>query len=141
LPKLRILEISNNPICNATILKDFIIYRFPKIERINDIVIEEFEFDANRKKARLLFENFDKILQLPEKTPKAEFWSKRLVETRKKPPSNNKSSSTKHVNKLINEASERFLSGVLIEVHEEKKLETEFEKCWNGYLENLIKQI
>ena len=122
-------------------MKDFIIYRFPKIEKINDVIVDEFESDVNRKKSRILFENFDKILQLPEKTPKAELWVKKLTEYRKKPQSNNKSSSTKQLNKIINEASEKFLSGVLIEIHEEKRLEMEFERCWNGYLENLIKQI
>ena len=93
---LKILEISGNPICDSTILKDFIIYRFPKIEKINDVIVDEFESDVNRKKSRILFENFDKILQLPEKTPKAELWVKKLAESRKKPQSNNKSTFKKN---------------------------------------------
>lgn len=136
LQNLKILEITENPISQTTILQDFIIYRFPKIERINEIELTCSETDPSRKKARLLFENFDKILQLPEKTPKAVFWSKKLGEVKKK----SKTGALKQVNRLVNEASEKFLSGILFETHEEKRLEYEFEKHWSSYLDKLIKQ-
>ena len=140
MPKLKVLEINENPICQSTILSDFIIYRFPKIERINEIHIETVEIDANRKKARSLFENFDKILQIPEKMPNPEFFLQKIDEIRKKPQNSNKT-SLKQINRLITEGSERFLSLVLTEIHKELSIKAEFEKNWDIYLKNLINPI
>jgi leucine-rich repeat-containing protein 49 len=44
-------------------LKEFIIYRFPAIIQINREDVKE----SDRVKAKNLFQNFDKVLQIPEK--------------------------------------------------------------------------
>ncbi len=140
LPQLKVLEINENPICQSTILNDFIIYRFPKIERINEIHIETLEIDENRKKARFLFENFDKILQIPEKMPNPEFFLQKIEELMKKPQNSNKT-SIKQVNRLITEGSQSFLSQVLTEIHEEITIKNQFEENWDLYVQDLIKLI
>jgi len=45
-------------------LKEFIIYRFPSIIQINKEDVKE----SDRAKAKVLFQNFDKVLQIPEKS-------------------------------------------------------------------------
>jgi leucine-rich repeat-containing protein 49 len=45
-------------------LKEFIIYRFPAIIQINREDVKE----TDRAKAKALFQNFDKVLQIPEKS-------------------------------------------------------------------------
>lgn len=66
LPNLKILIIEShgNPISHCTFLKEFIIYRFPAIIQINREDVKEID----RAKAKTLFQNFDKVLQIPEKT-------------------------------------------------------------------------
>lgn len=129
------LEINENPICNSTILNDFIVYRFPKIQKVNGISIEDDENSLYRKKARLLFENFDKILQLPEKIPKGEHWQKSNI-NKKKP--NNKQISMKQISRAINETSEKFLGQILFEVQQENIIRKNFEKQWDNYINLLV---
>lgn len=57
------IEPKGNPIAACTFLKEFIIYRFPSILQINREDVKE----TDRNKAKLLFQNFDKALQIPEK--------------------------------------------------------------------------
>ena len=59
--KTLLIESKGNPISNCTFLKEFIIYRFPCIVQINREDVKE----ADRSKAKLLFQNFDKALQIP----------------------------------------------------------------------------
>lgn len=127
----------DNPICSTTILSEFIIYRFPKIKKINEIEIDENENNSNRKKARLLFENFDQILQLPEKMPKSLYWTQKNADPKKK-SSSSKPSSMKQINRSINETSEKFLSQILYEVQSETKIQTQFEKLWDNYINSMF---
>jgi leucine-rich repeat-containing protein 49 len=66
LPNLKIITIEpqGNPISHCTFLKEFVIYRFPSIIQINREDVKE----ADRNKAKNLFQNFDKVLQIPEKS-------------------------------------------------------------------------
>lgn len=59
--KIIIIEPQGNPISNCTFLKEFIIYRFPSIIQINKEDVKE----SDRAKAKVLFQNFDKVLQIP----------------------------------------------------------------------------
>ena len=70
LSNLKTLHVENkgNPIAACTFLKEFIIYRFPSILQINKEDVKE----SDRNKAKNLFQNFDKALQIPEKTFGAE---------------------------------------------------------------------
>ncbi len=61
--KILIIEPLGNPISHCTFLKEFIIYRFPSIIQINKEDVKE----NDRVKAKTLFQNFDKVLQIPEK--------------------------------------------------------------------------
>lgn len=61
--KILIIEPAGNPIANCTFLKEFIIYRFHTIIQINREDVKE----ADRVKAKHMFQNFDKVLQIPEK--------------------------------------------------------------------------
>jgi leucine-rich repeat-containing protein 49 len=65
LPNLKIITVEphGNPIAHCTFLKEFIIYRFPAIIQINREDVKE----SDRTKAKNLFQNFDKVLQIPEK--------------------------------------------------------------------------
>lgn len=132
---MRNLEINENPICNSTILNDFIVYRFPKIQKVNGIPIEDDENSIYRKKAKFLFENFDKILQLPEKIPKGEHWQKNHLNKKK---ANNKQVSMKHISRAINEASEKFLGQILFEAQQENNIRLNFEKQWDNYINLLV---
>ena len=134
---MKSLEINTNPICNSSILNDFIVYRFPKIEKVNENIIEDDENSHYRKKARQLFENFDKILQLPEKIPKGEFWIEKNCENKKK-SSSKQMSIMKQISRSINESSEKFLSQILLEIQQENKIQTNFEKQWTIYIQNLL---
>ena len=58
------VENKGNPIAACTFLKEFVIYRFPSIVQINKEDVKE----SDRNKAKNLFQNFDKALQIPEKT-------------------------------------------------------------------------
>jgi leucine-rich repeat-containing protein 49 len=62
--KIITIEPSGNPISHCTFLKEFIIYRFPAIIQINREDVKE----SDRAKAKVLFQNFDKVLQIPEKS-------------------------------------------------------------------------
>ena len=62
--KILTIESHGNPISNCTFLKEFIIYRFPAIIQINREDVKE----SDRAKAKNLFQNFDKVLQIPEKS-------------------------------------------------------------------------
>ena len=57
------LNIKENPINECSFLKDFIIYRFPQITQWNGKDLRE----SDRVKAKIEFQNFDKVLQIPEK--------------------------------------------------------------------------
>ena len=59
--KILIVEGHGNPISHCTFLKEFIIYRFPAIIQINREDVKE----SDRAKAKNLFQNFDKVLQIP----------------------------------------------------------------------------
>ncbi len=62
-PNLKIINIepAGNPISSCTFLKEFIIYRFPAVIQINKEDVKE----SDRAKAKALFQNFDKVLQIP----------------------------------------------------------------------------
>lgn len=66
LPSLKILNVEphGNPITHCTFLREFVIYRFPAIIQINREDVKE----ADRNRAKTLFQNFDKVLQIPEKS-------------------------------------------------------------------------
>ena len=55
------IEAHGNPISHCTFLKEFIIYRFPSIIQINREDVKE----SDRARAKTLFQNFDKVLQIP----------------------------------------------------------------------------
>ena len=63
IPNLKTINIEQpgNPIYNCTFLKEFIIYRFPLVIQIN----KDFVKESDRAKAKALFQNFDKVLQIP----------------------------------------------------------------------------
>jgi len=60
---LRSVVIENNAICNCSFLREFIVYRFPFITSLNQKEVKE----ADRARAKQMFHNFDRILQIPEK--------------------------------------------------------------------------
>ncbi|CAD8068176.1 unnamed protein product [Paramecium sonneborni] len=63
LNEIQKLTILNNPINNCTFMVQFLVYRFPSIIQINGKDIR----NDDRQKAKHLFSNFDKSLQIPEK--------------------------------------------------------------------------
>jgi leucine-rich repeat-containing protein 49 len=63
LPSLRNINIENNPINKCSFYREFIVYRFPSMLRINQREIKE----QDKVKAKNVFSNFDRILQIPDK--------------------------------------------------------------------------
>ncbi|CAD8148990.1 unnamed protein product [Paramecium octaurelia] len=63
LSEIQKLTILNNPINNCSFMFQFLVYRFPSMIQINGKDIR----NDDRQKAKHLFSNFDKSLQIPEK--------------------------------------------------------------------------
>ncbi|CAK73904.1 unnamed protein product (macronuclear) [Paramecium tetraurelia] len=63
LNEIQKLTILNNPINNCSFMFQFLVYRFPSMIQINGKDIR----NDDRQKAKQLFSNFDKSLQIPEK--------------------------------------------------------------------------
>lgn len=61
LPTLTSLSVENNDVCHTVLCRSFIVYRFPNITEINGIEVS----DTDRSKARQQYQNFDKILYIP----------------------------------------------------------------------------
>jgi leucine-rich repeat-containing protein 49 len=100
LPTLKIINIEShgNPISHCTFLKEFIIYRFPSIIQINREDVKE----SDRAKAKNLFQNFDKVLQIPEKS----FGPDSMRNYPSEEPSAKKDKNyLKSFNKLVNEGA------------------------------------
>eukprot|EP01017_Pseudomicrothorax_dubius_P004091 TRINITY_DN10740_c0_g1_i2.p1 TRINITY_DN10740_c0_g1~~TRINITY_DN10740_c0_g1_i2.p1 ORF type:complete len:469 (+),score=86.75 TRINITY_DN10740_c0_g1_i2:256-1662(+) len=58
IPFLQELLIEENPVCQSTLLRPFIIYRFPFIQEVLSEVVTE----GDRKGAKKIFQRFDKLL-------------------------------------------------------------------------------
>lgn len=67
--KAILIEPEDNPVVRCSFLKEFVVYRFPNIVQVNKEDIRE----ADRQKAKHIFHNFDRILQIPEKFYNPEF--------------------------------------------------------------------
>ncbi|EAR96345.2 hypothetical protein TTHERM_00189140 (macronuclear) [Tetrahymena thermophila SB210] len=63
LQNLKFLTIENSVLNKCSFFKEFVVYRFPFIQKFNGKEIR----DVDKLKAKQIFNNFDKILQLPDK--------------------------------------------------------------------------
>lgn len=61
LSHLKAITIENNDIMKTTLIRDFIVYRFPHILHINGIPVT----DIDKTRARKQFQYFDKLLSFP----------------------------------------------------------------------------
>lgn len=61
LTSLTSLTVENNEVANTTLVRTFIVYRFPNVSEINGTPVS----DSDRLKARQQFQHFDKILSTP----------------------------------------------------------------------------
>ena len=107
LGNLKIINIdpAGNPISYCTFLKQFIIYRFPAIIQINKEDVKQ----TDRAKAKALFQNFDKVLQIPEKVFGVEMMRVYPSESADAKKDRN---YLKAFNKTINEASDQAIEKI-----------------------------
>jgi hypothetical protein len=61
LTTLTSISIENNEVSGTTLVRTFIVYRFPNVNEINGSQVT----DSDRLKARQQFQHFDKILSTP----------------------------------------------------------------------------
>ena len=61
LSTLTSVSIEKNEVSNTTLLRTFIVYRFPNVTSINEKTV----VDADKQRARQQFQHFDKILSTP----------------------------------------------------------------------------
>ncbi len=114
LPSLRHITIENSPLCKCSFLKEFIVYRFPLISKINGKDVKE----VDRQRAKTLFHHFDRILQLPEKFYNVENVREYPFECAHDAEIKKDKHYMKLFTKLVNENSDRFVQTLLPSVVE-----------------------
>jgi hypothetical protein len=107
---LNSLTIENNEVSSTTLVRTFIVYRFPNVTEINNTPV----IDSDRMKARQQFQHFDKILSTPNIfSPKAA-----TTQSSDKPGEENKedrhaaAKSTRMIAKKNAEASLNFINNL-----------------------------
>ncbi len=109
LPKLQYITIENSPLAKCSFLKEFIVYRFPLITKINGKDVKE----QDKTKAKLLFHHFDRILQLPEKFYNVENVREYPFEKTYDFEIKKDKVYMKHFTRFVNENSENFTQAIV----------------------------
>lgn len=134
-PNLKIVNIepSGNPISSCTFLKEFIIYRFPAVIQINREDVKE----SDRAKAKALFQNFDKVLQIPEKVYGIEMMR---IYPSEDVNSKKDKNYVKMFNKTINEAADGILAKVTEKTESTLLIKQSLEKLFDLAMLQLVKK-
>lgn len=134
-PNLKIVNIepSGNPISSCTFLKEFIIYRFPAVIQINKEDVKE----SDRAKAKALFQNFDKVLQIPEKVYGIEMMR---IYPSEDVNSKKDKNYVKMFNKTINEAADGILAKVTEKTESTLLIKQSLEKLFDLAMLQLVKK-
>lgn len=111
------LIIENNPICCCTYLRQFVVYRFNNLRYFNKCAIDY----QDQQKAKQVFNNFDKILQLPSQTQG------------KKKDNNLNSRQVYQISKVIADNVQQSSFNIT-------KVKGQFNGLWNEVCENLLQQ-
>ena len=111
------LTIENNPVNNCNYLRQFVVYRFNNLRYFNKNAINYQDL----QKAKQVFNNFDKILQLPSQT------------LSKKKETNLNPRQIYQISKVI---SENVLKGAI----NITKVKAQFNGLWNEVCDNLLQQ-
>ncbi|KAL4463897.1 hypothetical protein ABPG74_005834 [Tetrahymena malaccensis] len=136
LPSLRSIQIINNPLQKCSFLKEFIVYRFPHIVKINGSDVK----DQDKQKAKNLFSNFDRILQLPEKFYNSENIRSYPCENSEEFEVCRDKQYMKIFSKVAADTAEQFTQNLFQDFLEEKNLEKEFTDQFDSYILSLIDQ-
>lgn len=133
LPSLKILNVEphGNPITHCTFLREFVIYRFPAIIQINREDVKE----ADRARAKTLFQNFDKVLQIPEKSFGPESMRNYASE---EPAAKKDKNYLKAFGKLVGEGAEQVVEQVGARCEAAAELRGSLEGLFEGMLGELI---
>lgn len=113
-------------------MKEFLVYRFPNLNKINGLEIKEFD----KNKAKNIFQNFDKMLQLPEKFFNLE--NIRQFRSENRQEGSGDKQYLKIFNKIVNETAEEFVSGALVEAERDFEVEKRFEEEFEKYAEEVF---
>lgn len=134
IPSLRSITIENSPLCRCSYLKEFIVYRFPHIVKINGKDVKEID----RQRAKQLFHHFDRILQLPEKFYNIDnvrvypFEQKQEVEIKKD------KHYMKVFTKTVNENADKFVQSIMPQIVDEQYQKQYLNRQIDDYLLALI---
>lgn len=119
LKTLKYITIENSPLNQCQFLKEFIVYRFPQITKINGKDVTNLD----KQKARQQFQQFDKILQLPEKFYNAENTRSFNFEQMQGDNLKKDKHFMKTFQKQIVETSEKFINQLVPQIVEKKSKE------------------
>ena len=129
--KILIVESHGNPISHCTFLKQFIIYRFPAIIQINREDVKE----SDRAKAKNLFQNFDKVLQIPEKS----FGPEAMRTYPSEQPNAKKDKNyLKSFNKFVNEGAEHIVQQCSVKCEISTDMRSTCENLYDDMILELI---
>ena len=83
----------------------------------------------------MLFESFDKTLQIPDKNSKFDYWNNRKNEFSTEL---NQKQLTKTIYKKINEATDKFLENSFSQIHREISLKENLEIIWKEQMNKIL---
>jgi leucine-rich repeat-containing protein 49 len=114
LPHLKQLIVLSNPICSSSMLKEFIVYRFPDLNEFNEQKLE----DVDKNGAKLNFQEFDNILTVPSKILGTDSTKLSVQE------------KSQINSKLLEDISEQLVKKLYKDSHREIELKKVFENLW-----------
>jgi len=130
LQSLQHLNIEANEVSQTTLMRTFIVYRFPNVTQINDKQVT----DADKQRARQQFQHFDKILSTPT------IFSPHPAAGQNDGDQKDAAKNSRAVAKKNVESAQTYVAGIQEYCVKRDQRNDEFNQCWDQQFRILIDQ-